>query len=169
MSVDIMELVKGAVSKQVMGKIGGMLGTDEAKTNSVFDAIAGSVLGGLMKKAGSPGGNEAVLDAIEQQDTSILDQLGDLLGGGQGSDKLQQAGGGLLESVFGGDNSGMINTIAKSLGLDPNLVNKLIKMAAPIVMAVIGKYAKANSLDKSGVANLLSEQKSYLGNYLPVL
>ena len=50
MAVDLMEMVKGAVSKQIMGQIGGMLGTDESKTSSAFETIAGSILGGLMKK-----------------------------------------------------------------------------------------------------------------------
>lgn len=43
--MDLMAMVKGAVTKQVMGKIGGLLGTDETKTNSAFEAAAGSILG----------------------------------------------------------------------------------------------------------------------------
>ena len=50
MSVNIMDLVKGAVSNQVMGQIGGLLGTDAKKTPSLFETAAGSILGGLMKK-----------------------------------------------------------------------------------------------------------------------
>ena len=50
MSVNIMDLVKGAVSDQVMGQIGGLLGTDAKKTPSLFETAAGSILGGMMKK-----------------------------------------------------------------------------------------------------------------------
>ncbi len=167
MAVDLMEMVKQAVSKQIMGQIGGMLGTDQAKTSSAFETIAGSILGGLMKKAGSKQGAEVIFESAKKQDDGILGNLGDLLGGGSVSADLEKSGGNILETVFGGDHSGIMETLSKAVGLDGNLVQKLLKMAAPIVMAVIGKYIKGKALDASGLGNLLGEQKQYLGNYLP--
>ena len=60
-----------------------------------------------------------------------------------------------------------MNVLTKAIGLDSNLVGKLLKMAAPIIMSVIGKYMKSKALDASGLGGLLGEQKQYLGNYLP--
>ena len=167
MAVDLMEMVKQAVSKQIMGQIGGMLGTDKAKTSSAFETIAGSILGGLMKKAGSQQGAEIIFESAKKQDDGILDKLGDLLGGGAASDELEKSGGNILETIFGGDHSGIMEILTKAVGLDGNLVQKLLKVAAPIIMAVIGKYIKGKALDASGLGNLLGEQKKYLGNYLP--
>ena len=165
MSVNIMDLVKGAVSDQIMGQIGGLLGTDAKKTPSLFETAAGSILGGLMKKGATPQGAQDIFGAVQKQDSSVLDKLGDLLGGGDATDGFQKQGSGILDMVMGGSqqSAGMIGMVAKALGLDKGIVGKLLMMAAPIVMGVIGKHVKAKALDAVGLGNLLGEQKSNLG------
>ena len=169
MSVNIMELVKGAVSDQVMSQIGGLLGTDAKKTPSLFETAAGSILGGMMKKGATAQGAQDIFGAVQKQDSSVLDKLGDLLGGGDATDQFEQQGSGILDMVMGGSqqSAGMIGMVAKALGLDKGIVGKLLMMAAPIVMGVIGKHIKAKALDAVGLGNLLGEQKSHLSGYMP--
>ena len=103
--MDIMDMVKKAASDQIMGKIGGMLGmSDPKKTESTLDTAMGSILGGLMKKSSSQEGAKQVFDMASNADPSIMDKLGDILGGG--GDKLeavQKTGGGMLEGILGGN------------------------------------------------------------------
>jgi len=153
MSVNIMDLVKGAVSDQVMGQIGGLLGTDAKKTPSLFENAAGSILGGLMKKGSTQQGAQDIFGAVQKQDSSVLDKLGDLLGGGDSTDGFQKQGSGILDMVMGGSqqSAGMIGMVAKALGMDKGIVGKLLMMAAPIVMGVIGKHVKNKALDAVGL------------------
>ena len=169
MSVNIMDLVKGAVSNQVMGQIGGLLGTDAKKTPSLFETAAGSILGGLMKKGSTSQGAQDIFGAVQKQDDSVLDKLGDLLGGGDATDQFQKQGGGILDLVTGGSqqSTGMIGMVAKALGMDKGIVGKLLMMAAPILMGVIGKHVKNKALDAVGLGNLLGEQKSHLSGFMP--
>ncbi len=165
MSTNIMDLVKGAVSDQIMGQLGGLLGTDAKKTPSLFETATGAILGGLMKKGSTAQGAKDIFGAVEKQDDSILDKLGDLMGGGDATDGLQNQGSSILDMVMGGSqqSAGMIDMVAKALGLDKGVVGKLLMMAAPILMGVIGKYIKREALDAVGLGNLLGEQKSNLG------
>ena len=169
MSVNIMDMVKGAVSDQVMGQIGGLLGTDAKKTPSLFETAAGSILGGLMKKSSTPQGAQDIFGAVGKQDSSILDNLGGLLGGGQATDDFQKQGTGILDLITGGSqqSSGMIGMVAKALGLDNGIVGKLLTMAAPILMGVIGKHVKDKALDAVGLGNLLGSQGPNLSGVLP--
>jgi len=169
MSVNIMDLVKGAVSDQVMGQIGGLLGTDAKKTPSLFETAAGSILGGMMKKASTPQGAQDIFGAVQKQDSGILDKLGDLLGGGDSTDQFEKQGSGILDMVLGGSqqSSGMIGMVAKALGLDKGIVGKLLMMAAPIIMGVIGKHIKNAALDAVGLGKLLGDQKSHLAGFMP--
>jgi hypothetical protein len=164
-----MDLVKGAVSDQIMGQIGGLLGTDAKKTPSIFETAAGSILGGLIKKGSTPQGAQDIFGAVEQQDDSILDKLGDLLGGGDATDDFQKQGTGILDMVLGGSEqtNGMIGTIAKALGLDDGIIGKLLMMAAPIIMGVIGKHIKNKALDAVGLGDLLGTQKQHLASFMP--
>ena len=167
--MDLMDMVKGAVTKQVMGKLGGMLGTDEKKTSSAFETAAGSILGGLIKKSGTPQGARDIFDMTQKQDTGVLDKLGDLLGGGQATEKYQEAGGGLLEGIFGGEKqqSGILSTLASFLGLKGGMMSMLMKMVAPIVMGVIAKHVKNKALDAVGLGSFLGDQKKSLGSFMP--
>ena len=169
MSVNIMDLVKGAVSDQVMGQIGGLLGTDAKKTPSLFETAAGSILGGMMKKGSTAQGAQDIFGAVEKQDDSILDKLGDLMGGGDATDAYEKQGSGILDMVMGGSqqSQGMIGMVAKALGLDKGIVGKLLVMAAPILMGVIGRHVKSKALDAVGLGKLLGEQKSHLSGSMP--
>ena len=167
MSIDIMDMVKGAVSKQIMGKLGGLLGTDESKTSSAFEKAAGAILGGLMKKAGTKDGARVVYESTKNQDDGILDKLDDILGGGQATVDLEKSGGGILETIMGGGQTGILEVLAKAIGLDGNTVGKLLKMVAPIVLAVIGRHIKSKAMDMVGLGNLLNGQKQHLSNYMP--
>ena len=169
MSVNIMDLVKGAVSDQVMGQLGGLLGTDAKKTPSIFESAAGSILGGLIKKGSSQQGAKDIFGQIEKQDDSILEKLGDLMGGGGPDDDFKERGSGILDMVLGGSQQtkGMAGTIAKALGLDEGIIGKLLVLVAPIVMSVIGKHIKGKAMDAVGLGDLLGQQKSHLANVLP--
>ena len=169
MSVNIMDMVKGAVSDQVMGQLGGLLGTDSKKTPSLFQTAAGSILGGLMKKTSTPQGSQDIFGAVQHQDEGFLDNLGDLLGGGQATDDFQKKGSGLLDLVTGGSqqSSGMIGMVSKALGLDKGIVGKLLTMAAPILMGVVGRHVKNKALDAVGLGNMMAAQGPHVNAALP--
>ena len=161
----LMDMVKQAVTKQVMGKIGGLLGTDEAKTNSAFETAAGSILGGLIKKSGTAQGARDIFDMTQKQDVGVLDKLGDLLGGGQATEQYQSQGAGLLDGIMGGqqEQTSMLGTIGKFLGLKGGMSGMLMKLVAPIVMGVLAKHVKAKALDAVGLGSFLGQQKKSLG------
>jgi hypothetical protein len=169
MSDSIIDLLKQAVPKDALGKMGGMLGQPADKTSSAFEAAAGAILGGLIKKVSSPGGAGEIFNSAAKQDGSILDNLGNVLGGGEATQKFEKAGGGILDLIFGSNaaKGGMVAAIAKFLGLNEDLVAKVLKMAAPIVMGVIAKYIKQKKLDAAGLGNFLMSQKGNVKSFLP--
>ncbi|MEL7500293.1 MAG: DUF937 domain-containing protein [Planctomycetota bacterium] len=167
--MNLMDLVKGAVGKQIMGQLGGMLGVDEEKASSAFDIGASSILGGMVNKASSPEGAQQVFEMAKGADTSILGKLGDILGsGGDDLDSLQKSGSGMLDGLLGANSqSGMVGAISKFLGLDESVMGKLLTLVAPILMGVIGKQVSASGLDVNGFSSLLSDQKEHLAGSLP--
>ena len=168
MAVNILDMVKGAVSDQIIRQIGGLIGQpDNNKTSTIFETATQSILGGLINKASSPEGAQDVFKAIESQDDSLMDKLGDLLGEGREAE-LEQAGGSAIDLIFGDKQGGILEAVAKFLGLDGSVVGKLLKMAAPIIMSVITKYVKSKALDAVGLGSLLGEQKSSLSSALPL-
>jgi len=162
-----MGMLKDAVSKQVMDKIGGMIGLDGPSTNKAFDGAAGSILGGMMKKSTTQQGIDQIFGAAQQNDGGLFDNLGDLLGNQDATEKLQKQGGGIMDMVFGGDRAKTESSIGQSLGLSSGIVGKLMSLAGPMLMGVIGRYVKNKALNAVGLGSLLGSQGSYLNNYVP--
>ena len=167
--MNIMDMVKKAAGDQIMGKIGGMIGmSDPKKTESTFDTAIGSILGGMMKQSTSQEGAKQVFDVASNADPSIMDRLGDILGGGgEQVEAVQKTGSGMLDGIFGGSQSGMIQSISKALGLDRSIVGKLLTFAAPMLLGIIGKHVKSTGMDLLGFSSLLSEQKPHVNAALP--
>lgn len=167
--MNFMDSIKGAVAQQAMDKLGAALGMDSKQASSAFETASAVILGNVMKKAGSgSAGAKSIFDMANKVDPSMLDKLGDAFSGsGAAAEGFQKAGGGLLDSILGADQSGMISAIAKALGLDKDMIGKLLKMVAPIVVGMLGKQIKSQGLDVGGLTNFLSSQQSTLKNFLP--
>ncbi len=167
MSVDLMGMLKDAVSKQVMSKIGSMVGLDGPSTNKAFEGAAGSILGGMMKKSTTQQGIDQIFGVAKDHDGGLFDNIGDLLGNQDAAEKLQTQGGGIMDMVFGGDRAQAEASVGQSLGLSSGIVGKLMSLAGPMLMGVIGRYVKNKALNAVGLGSLISNQGSYLGNYVP--
>lgn len=165
MSVNLMDLVKGAVGSQ-MGPLAGILGESEQKTQSLLGAAVPAILGGLMNKSSSSDGANEIFKTLDDHDGGILDNLGGLLGGGNHTGLLNQ-GSGLLGMIFGNRQSTMITTIAKMLGLGDSKITTALSLLAPIVMGVIGKQRRSQNLDVGGLTGLLADQKTHLSGHMP--
>ena len=117
MSINLLDMVKGAVSNQVMGQMGKILGqSDNQKTAGMFDTAAQSILGGLIKKAGTAEGAREVFKAAHEQDAGILNKLGDIMGGSAlQQDHFQKQGGSMLDMIFGNNRGGIMGIVGKFL------------------------------------------------------
>lgn len=165
MSVNLLDLAKGAIGNQVMGQLGGILGENEQKTQTAVGAALPALLGGLMKKASTNDGANELFKTLDDHDGGILDNLGGMLGGGNHSGLLN-AGSGILGMIFGNKQSSMLGTIAKMAGLGDSKITTLLSLLAPVVMGILGKQRRSQNLDASGLANMLSSQKEHLGGHL---
>ena len=169
MAINLMDMVKTAISSGVADQIGSAVGLDKSKTSSAIEAAIPVLLGGLVKKASSPSGLSELGDIFKQQDKepSVLDNLGGLLSGGANS-KLLGMGASLLPMLLGSSQSSIVSVLMKLLGLGDKSVIGLLGSLAPIVMGVVGKQAKsAGGFDPSVLTNLLGSQSNLLSSALP--
>ena len=167
MAINLLDLVKTAVSGQVAEQIGSLAGIDKNKSASAIEAAVPVLLGSLLKKSSTPSGASDLSKMLKDQDTSILDNLGGLLGG-SGSSDLLSMGTKLLPSLLGGSQSSIISMLVKLLGFNDKSIGSLLGMLAPIVMSVVGKQAKAaGGFDPGVLTNLPGSQSNLLSNALP--
>jgi hypothetical protein len=143
-------MLAGQLGGPVMQQISQHIGSDEGTTQSAVGMALPMIMSAMGNHAGTTEGAEAIHQATQAQDGSILDNLMGFVGNaGTGG-----VGGALLGQVLGGGNHNAIaDTISEKTGMDSGAANQLLGILMPIVMSVIGKVGGGQ--DANGLAQLL--------------
>ncbi len=163
MSVNLLDLVKGQLTDDVVGKAASFLGESTEATQSGLTSAVPALLGGVMNKVGSTSGAADLLGMVTKPEvTGILGNVGELFGGSSDSN----LGSSLLQGILG-DKLGSISSLIGSVAGFKNegSASGLLKMAAPLLMGVIGKQVGSSGV--SGLMNLISGQKEHLEKAVP--
>lgn len=140
------QLVKQISTKQNIG--------DDKKTNKALQTAVPLLLSALNKNAQSPMGKKSIETALEKKHNgSIFDTLTDLV-----SNPDQGEGTGILKHLLGGNQSALINGLAKQVGIDPAQAANIMKIAAPLVMGALGKEKNSGS----NLQNMLTQSTKSL-------
>jgi len=161
---DILSLLSGTLGGRSSDEIGTAIGADSSKTQTALAAALPLLLSGLARNASQPEGAHALLGALERDhDGSALDNLSGLLGGGGGN------AAGILGHVFGAKEPAARDAVAKAGGLDTAQAGKLLLLAAPLVMAALGRMQREKGLDANGLAGFLGGEHQAMSNAQPGL
>lgn len=149
----LLDLLNSDIGKTLVSNASKQLGQDEAKTSSALGSALPLILGAMKNNAATPQGAEGLLGALSNKhDGSLLDNLGGMLGN---ADVLKD-GSGILGHVFGGKQQNVAQAVSAKSGLDVNSTMNLLQMAAPVVMAYLGKQKQQqNVTDSNGIGDLL--------------
>ena len=152
----ILDLLNSDVGKQIIGGASAQSGQSADKTASVLNMALPFLLGAMKKNSASPEGAAGLLGALtNKHDGSILDNLGGLFEGGV-DDAVQQDGAGILGHILGGSQPKIENVLSQKSGMDAGAVGQILKVAAPILMGILGKETRQNNVsDSNGLGNLL--------------
>jgi hypothetical protein len=152
----ILDLLNTDIGKQLISSASEKTNTSPDRTASVLSSAMPLILGAMKRNAATPDGAASLNNALEnnKHDGSLLDNLGGLLSGG-GLDDLMSDGGGILGHVLGGKQERVEQTISKTSGVDAGSVGQIIKMAAPIIMGVLGSQKRKDNVSQNGLGDLL--------------
>ncbi|REC74765.1 flagellar motor protein MotB [Chryseobacterium elymi] len=157
MSLNVIDLIKGQLGPALISQAASQFGESESGISKAIGGLLPAVVGGLANNSDNPG----VLDAITNASSSGI--LGNLIGGASNSPIISN----LLTSIFGDKIGGIVNAIATYAGISNNSSSSLLNLVTGATVGTIGKYAADNNLGKSGISNLLGEQKGIISSLLP--
>lgn len=161
-------MIKDQVSGSLVSNASKFLGESESGVSKALDGVFPALLGKMIEKSEDSNQLGKVFDMVKGADTGILDNIGDLFGGGAGNvAQLMNSGSGALNLLLGNNTGGMIDKVAGFSGLKGSATSSLIKMAAPFLMSVVGKYVKNKALDATGFSKFLGTQKSVVKSAMP--
>jgi len=152
----ILDLLNSDLGKTIISGVAGQTGQNESKTGSLLTMALPVLMQAMKRNASTPQGAEGLLSAINRKhDGGILDNLSGLFGGGVDTNVIND-GEKILSKVLGNKQQNVQNALSKQSGMDAGSVAQILKVAAPILMGVLGKQAKLQSVNSSsGIEGLL--------------
>lgn len=152
----ILDVLNSDLGKTIISGVSGSTGTDQDKTSSVLTMALPVLMKAMERNASTPEGAAGLMGALnDKHDGSILDNLSGLFGGGV-DDNVKNDGARILSHVLGNKQQGVEQVIGQKAGLDASAVANILKIAAPILMGVLGQQAKQKNVSsQSDIGGLL--------------
>jgi outer membrane protein OmpA-like peptidoglycan-associated protein len=163
MTHNLIGLAGQLLTPELAGKLAGLLGVDEARAGAMAAAaiplltvaMGNASRGGIANLAGAMGPGGAA-------DPDMIGRLGALLSDQQSAQPLMAAGGGLLDAMFKDKTSLLSTALAAFGGSSGASATSLLKVAAPVVGALLARLLTEQGKDRTPetVLALLKEERS---------
>ncbi|MGC1205797.1 MAG: DUF937 domain-containing protein [Flavobacteriaceae bacterium] len=152
----ILDLLNSDLGKTIVSGVAGQTKQPQNKTQDVLTMALPVLMAAMKRNAATPQGAEGLMGALSSKhDGSILDNLGGLFGGGV-DENVMSDGEKILGHVLGNKQQNVTNTLGAKSGMDAGSVAQILKVAAPILMGVLGNQAKKQNVSSpSGIEGLL--------------
>ncbi len=153
----IMDLLQGPMGQMIINGVGSQLGQDSQKTQSALSSAIPMLMGALKKQAANPDAASGLMNALQNKhDGSILDNITDIFGGGNVNEDVVQDGDKILGHVLGEKKEVVAAALSKQNGIDMSSAMNILKMAAPVVMGMLGKQTRqANVSNPTDLTNII--------------
>lgn len=169
MAVNLLNLVQGQLSGDVVARIASMIGESPGATESAVASAVPAMLATLAQKATTTQGASELVSLIQRTGVadSSLASLPNLIAGGSTPD-VAGMGGQLLDSLFGSRLAAVAEWIARNAGISVPSATSLLRMIAPVILGLVAKQAGTNGgLNVGALTSLLGGQTSFLKGAVP--
>jgi len=164
---DLMETITNSLSSNIP-QLSQHLGVSESQTQSALSTALPTLISAMSRNAESDGGNGLLGMLDRDNDGSILDDVGSLIGNQQS----EQRGDQFLGSILGGKRGAVESAVSQSSGLSSGQTSSLMKLLGPLLMGAITKKSSGGGFDAGSLLNMVQgerqsvEQSSNGGSFI---
>jgi hypothetical protein len=142
----ILDLLNSDLGKTIISGVSGQTNQPQNKTQDVLTMALPVLMEAMKRNASTPEGAQGLMGALSNKhDGSILENLGGLFSGGV-DDTVINDGTKILGHVLGNKQQRVEQTLGAKAGMDASSVAQILKVAAPIIMGVLGKQTRQNNV-----------------------
>jgi Bacterial protein of unknown function (DUF937) len=167
MATNLVEQIANTLGPVIVGRISSSLGLNETATQKAIVAAVPALLAALISYVSKPRGATTLNEVVRKQEPGVLSSLANAIGG-SGQKALIDQGSSVLTSLLGAKAiSGLSSAVGQYAGIGESGSKSLMGLLGPVVLGVLGHEQRDRGLDASGLANLLTSQKSTIQAVLP--
>lgn len=163
--MNLLDMVKGQLTDDVLGKLGGAVNLPVGDVSKAMGAIVPVQLNALIQQGSTPQGAQNLIGMLGN--LASQGNFASALTGAGGLQNVMKMGESLLPSLFGNQLGGIVGGIAKATGIGQGPLSGLMGMAAPMVMGQLGNVVKTQGLNPAGLMSLLGGLQGPVSSMLP--
>lgn len=158
-----MNLLGSGLGKSLIKGLSSQTGQSKSKTTALLNLAIPVMLQAMQRNSATKEGALGLLNAItNKHDGSILNNLNSIFSDSS-LNAVEKDGGKILGHVFGKRQKNIQNALSKQSGVSNNSVTKVLKIAAPVVLGILGKQKQNSSVNDTKdlskmISNLLKSQ-----------
>ncbi len=167
--MNLFEELKELLVGEVASKAANLLGEKEEKVKTAIEGLIPTFVGGLMKRASNEAGATTLMNVVKKgnHDGSIIEQLDDLLKNKENFAGFVEKGNSVVSMLLPDKKSSIATMISQFAGVRNSSATALLSVVAPLVVGKLGKLVTSQGLDKTGLANIILDQRSSLLDETP--
>ncbi|WP_236068693.1 OmpA family protein [Citreicoccus inhibens] len=167
MAFNLIEAVRSQFSGDLVRRISEESGEDPQSMAKVLPGTIASVASGVVEQSGTEAGAGRLLSQLNEGGFTKAD----VPGLGEGAGGLREAaeqGHGMLGGLLGGKLGAVTEGLSRFGGLrNSSSATRLLSLAAPALMGVLGKQVRDQRMGASGLMQMLGGQRSLISAALP--
>ncbi|NOK13103.1 OmpA family protein [Corallococcus exercitus] len=156
------------MQKGLLQKISGSLGEDPQATTKTLPGAIAAVAAGVADQGGNEAGAHRLLSKLNEGGFTGPDapaHAGDV---GEGLLDEEERGKGMLSGIFGNKLGAVTEGLTRFGGMrNAGSATRLLSLAAPMLMGVLGKQVRDQRMGSSGLMQLLNGQRNNIAAALP--
>jgi OmpA-OmpF porin, OOP family len=165
---NLLDSVKEYITPEIIGAASSALGESESGISKALSGLAPVILSGIINKSNDSNAMGGIFNALSNFDSSILGNLGSLIGGGNlAHNDPKDVAGQFLGSLFGSKVPAITNAVSSFAGVKSSSTSSLLGLVGPLVMGILSKKINTNGLNISGLSSLLLGEKNNILGALP--
>jgi outer membrane protein OmpA-like peptidoglycan-associated protein len=156
MATNLIDTIRGVITPDASNKAATELGESSADTHRGLQAAVPTILAGLAHRVSTPDGASTVHNMLNE---SAASGSVEKISGGGNPRELEDQGRGLVDKIFGGRSGSVGEALARSSGIKSESATRILSLAAPLVMGVLGKEVASRGVSAGGLSQLFSSHK----------
>ncbi|MFB1478952.1 OmpA family protein [Corallococcus sp. RDP092CA] len=156
------------MQKGLLQKVSGSLGEDPQATTKALPGAIAAVAAGVVDQGGNEAGAHRLLTKLNEGGFTGPDAPPRAGGVAEGLLDEEERGKGMLSGLFGNKLGGITEALTRFGGMrNSGSSMRLLSLAAPMLMGVLGKQVRDQRMGASGLMQMLNGQRNNIAAALP--
>jgi hypothetical protein len=160
-SNNLLDITKNFLTPDIVNKFSTVIGESTEKTQKGLKSVIPILLLGIVDKGQTTNGAETLINLVNKDSTDSMKVQN------YSNEIYLTKGTDVIQSLFGNNLNSIVAKLGDSTGIRPIDLQKMLKIAAPLVMRFLGNIISREQLSTPGLVGFLEQQKSDLSNLLP--